>query len=66
MLRFIAAFWLGICLYFGTFLAASPSFAVDNASQTRDKIETLADQTLTTVEQFLVSIPRDYYTVKQI
>ena len=66
MIRFIAAFWLGICLYCGTFLAVSPSFAVDNASQTRDKVETLANQTVTTVEQFLVSIPRDYYTVKQI
>ena len=39
MIRFIAAFWLGICLYFGTFLAASPSLAVDNASQTRDTVK---------------------------
>ncbi|VEP13083.1 Rhodanese-related sulfurtransferase [Hyella patelloides LEGE 07179] len=77
MIKFVAAFWLGIGLYFGTFLAASPSFAAPAAPQTTNKIETvdsqnsveaLADQnfSLTAVQQFLTSIPRDYYTVKQI
>ncbi|MGK7952588.1 MAG: rhodanese-like domain-containing protein [Xenococcaceae cyanobacterium] len=66
MTKFIAAFWLGIWLYFGTFLAASPSFAADTASQSTDTLEAVADRNLTTVQQFLVSIPRDYYTVKQV
>ena len=66
MKQFIAAFWLGIWLYFGTFLAASPTFAAGNIAQTPDQVEALADRNLTTVQQFLVSIPRDYYTVKQI
>lgn len=66
MIKFLAAFWLGICLYVGTFLTASPTFAAGNIAQTTDKVEALGDRNLTTVQQFLVSIPRDYYTVKQI
>jgi rhodanese-related sulfurtransferase len=66
MTQLIAALWLGIWLYFGTFLAATPAFAVGNIAQTKDRVETVGDRNLTTVQQFLVSIPRDYYTVRQI
>lgn len=77
MMRSIIAFWLVICLYFGTFLTASPTFAAVIGSQTTNEVGTLESQNsltesttqnipLTTVQQFLVSIPRDYYTIKQI
>ena len=75
MKNLLAALWLGIWLYFGTFLAVSPTFAAANITQTKDKVETLGDRAvprlrrdrnLSTVQQFLVFIPRDYYTVKQI
>jgi rhodanese-related sulfurtransferase len=75
MKKLLAAFWLGISLYFGTFLAVSPTLAAANITQTTDKVETLGDlgkgsalrdRNLTKVQQFLVSIPRDYYTVRQI
>ena len=63
MTQLIAAFWLGIWLYFGTFLAATHAFAAGTIAQTTDKVEAVG---VTTVQQFLVSIPRDYYTVRQI
>lgn len=66
MKKLIAALWLGIWLYFGTFLAVSPTLAAANIAQTTDKVETLGDRNLTRVKQFLVSIPHDYYTVRQI
>ncbi len=77
MKKLVAALLLGIWLYFCAFLEANPTFAALSAPQTTDKVEAvdsknseaeLASQnlTLTTVQQFLVSIPRDYYTVKQI
>ena len=66
MKKLLVALWLGIWLYFGTFLALSPTFAAGNITQTTDKVETLGDRNLTTVQQFLVSIPHDYYTIRQI
>ena len=66
MKKLLAALWLGIWLYFGTFLAVSPAFAAANIAQTTDKVEALRDRNLTRVQQFLVSLPRDYYTVRQI
>lgn len=75
MIKLLATFWLGIWLYFGTFLAVSPTFAASNIAQTADKAETLGDhavprlrrdRNLTSVQQFLTSIPGDYYTVRQI
>jgi hypothetical protein len=66
MKKLLAALWLGIWLYFGTFLALSPTFAAGNMAQTTDKVEASANGNLSTVQQFLVSIPRDYYTVRQI
>ena len=66
MKKLLATLWLGIWLYFGTFLAVSPTFAAANIIQTTDKVEALGDRNLTMVQQFLVSLPRDYYTVKQI
>ena len=66
MKKLITALWLGIWLYFGTFLVVSPTLAADNMAQTTDKVETVGDRNLATVQQFLVSIPRDYYTVRQI
>ncbi|MCC0178151.1 rhodanese-like domain-containing protein [Waterburya agarophytonicola K14] len=66
MKKLLATFWLGIWLYFGTFLAATPAFAAGNMAQTTDKVEALRDRNLTRVQQFLTSIPRDYYTVRQI
>ncbi|MBE9044023.1 rhodanese-like domain-containing protein [Pleurocapsales cyanobacterium LEGE 10410] len=66
MKKLLATFWLGIWLYFGTFLVASPTFAAANITQTTDKVETLSDRNLTRVQQFLTSIPREYYTVRQI
>lgn len=66
MKKLIIALWLGIGLYFGTFLAVSPTFAAGNIAQITDKVETVGDRNLTTVQQFLVSLPRDYYTVRQI
>jgi rhodanese-related sulfurtransferase len=66
MTQLIAALWLGIWLYFGIFFSVSPAFANGNIAQTTDRVETLANRNLTTVQQFLVSIPSDYYTVRQI
>ncbi len=66
MKKLLVALSLGIGLYVGTFLAVSPTFAADNMAQTTYKVEALADQNLTRVKQFLGSIPRDYYTVRQI
>ena len=66
MKKLLAAFWFGIWIYFGTFLAVTPAFAAGNMAQTTDKVEALRDRNLTKVQQFLVSIPRDYYTVRQI
>lgn len=90
MKKLLAAFWLGIWLYFGTFLAVNPTFAVDNIAQTTDKLQVLSDchskhrrshamprrtqrgpqtscdRNLTKMQQFLGSLPEDYYTVKQI
>lgn len=77
MIRFVAAFLLGIWLYGWTFLEASPTWAAVTDSQTTDKVETINNKNsvaeltaknfpLTTVREFLVSIPRDYYTVKKI
>lgn len=66
MKKLLVALSLGIWLYFGTFLAVSPTFAAANITQTTDKVETLSDRNLTTVQQFLGSLPRDYYTVRQI
>ena len=77
MSKLIATFLLGIWLYFATFLVASPTFAVVTSSQNPDKLETfdshdseaelaLKNLSLTAVQQFLVSIPRDYYTIRQI
>ncbi|WP_036489419.1 rhodanese-like domain-containing protein [Myxosarcina sp. GI1] len=66
MKKLLAPFCLGIWLYFGTFITVSPTFAASNITQTTDKVEALSDRNLTTVQQFLVSIPRDYYTVRQI
>ena len=66
MKKLLAALWLGIWLYFGTFLAVGPAFAAANIAQTTDKVEALRDRNLTRVQQFLVSLPRDYYTVRQI
>ena len=83
MKKLLAAFWLGIWLYFGTFLPVTPAFAADNMAQTTNKVEVLSDRdsdyrrsravprrsqdsNLTRVKQFLVSLPRDYYTIRQI
>ena len=66
MKKLLAALSLGIWLYFGTFLAFSPAFAAANIAQITDKVETLGDRNLTRVEQFLGSLPRDYYTIRQI
>ena len=66
MKKLITALWLGIWLYFGTFLTASPTFAAGNIAQTTDKVEASANGNLSMVQQFLVSLPRDYYTVRQI
>ncbi len=60
MKKLLVALWLGVWLYFGTFLALSPTFAAGNITQTTDQVEALADGNLTRVQQFLVSIPRDY------
>ncbi|WP_107667900.1 rhodanese-like domain-containing protein [Cyanothece sp. BG0011] len=66
MTQFVAALWLGIWLYFGTFLAVPPAFAAGNLAQTGDQVEALSDRNLTRIQQFLGSLPRDYYTVRQI
>jgi rhodanese-related sulfurtransferase len=66
MRQLIAAFCLGIWLYFGNFLAASPAFADATATKTLDNLEAIANGNSTSVQDFLVSISRDYYTVKQI
>lgn len=77
IIKLVAALWLGMWLYFGNFLEASPTLAAVTTPQTTDKVEIvdshnslpeLASQnlSLTTVQQFLVSIPGDYYTVKQL
>jgi signal transduction histidine kinase len=77
MRKIVTALLLGIWLYFSTFLGASPTFAAVTAPQTTDKVEAVDSKnsgaelvsknlTLTTVQQFLLSIPRDYYTVRQI
>ena len=77
MSKLIATFLLGIWLYFGTFLVASPTFAVATSYQSPSKVDTVDTQDskaelvlknypLTAVQQFLVSIPRDYYTIRQI
>ena len=66
MKKLITALWLGIWLYFGTFLTASPTLAAGNIAQTTDKVEASANGNLSMVQQFLVSLPRDYYTVRQI
>jgi rhodanese-related sulfurtransferase len=79
MKKLLATFLLGIWLYFGTFVEASSTSSAFAAFQTPapDRLETLDSQNsltklasdnlpLKTVQQFLVSIPRDYYTIKQI
>jgi rhodanese-related sulfurtransferase len=77
MRKLVAALLLGFWLYFSTFLGASPTFAALSVPQNTDKVEAVERKnsgaelasknlTLTTVQQFLVSIPRDYYTVRQI
>ena len=111
-MKLVIVFLLGLWLYFGTFLRASPTFAAVTAPQTTDKVETVDSknslielalhnfprndcpeitsdcshsmhgmpgmhgergdtefynrQVLTRVQQFLGSIPSDYYTVKKI
>ena len=115
MIKLVTVFLLGLWLYFGTFLRASPTFAAVIAPQTTDQVETVDSKNpvielalqnmtlkdcpeitsdcshsmhgmdrmqgmygerrntefnnrhvLTKMQQFLVSIPSDYYTVKNI
>lgn len=66
IIKLLATFWLGIWLYVGTFLVASPTFASNDIAQTTDIVEASGDRNLTSVQQFLTSIPGDYYIVRQI
>ena len=77
MKKIVATLLIAFWLYFGTFLRATPTFAEVTASQTTDEVETvdsinsvteLAAKNISpkTVQQFLVDLPSDYYTVKKI
>ncbi len=58
MMKLVTAFLLGLWLYFGTFLRASPTFAAVTAPQTRDQVETV-DSKNSVIELALHNFPQN-------